>query len=153
MSDDAPRRLDDFIGYHLRRASVLDMNGAAKALEATGLRVIHMSVLLTIAESPAISSAEICRILGMQRANIVGVLGDLEKLGLVDRTPDSFDNRVQRLTLSAKGEAMAAQTLAAMQAHEEELLARLSRDQRSQLRQLLAVIWAERQESVDKAGE
>lgn len=153
MPDDAPRRLDDFIGYHLRRASVLDMNGAAKALEATGLRVIHMSVLLTIAESPAISSAEICRILGMQRANIVGVLGDLEKLGLVDRAPDSFDNRVQRLTLSAKGGTMAAQTLAAMQAHEEELLARLSREQRSQLRQLLAVIWAERPESVDKAGE
>jgi len=153
MPDDAPRQLDDFIGYHLRRASVLDMNGAAKALEATGLRVIHMSVLLTIAESPAISSAEICRILGMQRANIVGVLGDLEKLGLVDRAPDSFDNRVQRLTLSAKGETMAAQTLAAMQAHEEELLARLSREQRSQLRQLLAVIWAEPPESVDKAGE
>jgi len=41
-----------------------------------------MSVLSVMIENPGITSAEICRMLGMQRANIVSILAELEARGL-----------------------------------------------------------------------
>ncbi|HEY0212110.1 MAG TPA: MarR family transcriptional regulator [Paenirhodobacter sp.] len=134
-------RLPDLVGYHLRRASVFDLQGAVAALDPTGLRTVPMSVLLAIVEAPGISSADICRALGIQRANIVPILTDLDKRGLFLREADPSDNRVQRLYPTRKGEEEAARAFALIAAHEDRMLARLSAEERAQLRHLLAKIW------------
>ena len=89
-------RLQDLVGYHLRRASVFDLQGAVSALEPANTRPVPMSVLLSIIETPGISSAEICRALGMQRANIVPILAELEERGLFLREADESDQRIDR---------------------------------------------------------
>jgi len=137
----AAKRLQDLVGYHLRRASVFDLQGALSALESTGLRTVSMSVLLTIVEEPSISAAEICRTLGIQRANIVSILADLDKRELAQREDDPSDNRIQRLFPTRRGKAEAARALALITEHENKMLSRLSASERDELRRLLAKVW------------
>ena len=138
---ESPRALRDLIGYHLKRASAWDLHNANAALEAAGVRTVPMSVLLTITEKPGISSAEICRILRMQRANIVPVLAELEARGLFLREADPDDNRIQRLFPTAKGREEAQRMLGLISAHEERMLAGLTMAERDELRRMLAIIW------------
>jgi DNA-binding MarR family transcriptional regulator len=134
-------RLVDLVGYHLRRASVFDLQGAVSALEPANTRPVPMSVLLSIVEMPGISSADICRALGMQRANIVSILADLEERGLFLREADSSDQRIQRLFPTRRGEEEAARWLALIADHECSMLCRLSAAEQRELRRLLAKIW------------
>lgn len=140
-------QLQDLIGYHLRRASVFDLQGAIAALEPLDLRTIPMSVLLSVVEEPGISSAEICRVLGMQRANIVPVLAELDSRGLFLREPDPSDNRIQKLFPTQKGREQAARAIAVITAHEERMLARLDAGERRELRRLLEKVWQQDKDS------
>ncbi|REG45934.1 MarR family transcriptional regulator [Paracoccus versutus] len=140
---ESPRQLRDLVGYHLKRASALDLHGANAALEASGLRTVQMSVLLTITEQPGISSADICRVLRMQRANIVPVLADLESRGLFLRETDPNDSRIQRLFPTGKGRDEASHMLGLVATHEDRMLARLTPAERDDLRRMLALIWKE----------
>lgn len=141
--EDAAVRLQDLMGYHLKRASIFDLQGAVAAMESTGLRTVPASVLLTIVEHPGISAAEICRMLGMQRANIVPILADLDKRGLFLREADPDDHRVQRLFPTRKGKEQSDTLLQMLSDHEDRMLARLSAGERKDLRRLLAKIWME----------
>lgn len=140
---ESPLRLRHLIGYHLKRASAWDLHGANAALEAEGLRTVTLSVLLTITENPGISSAEICRILRMQRANIVPVLTELEARGLFLREADPDDNRIQRLFPTQKGGEEAQRMLGLIAVHEDRMLAGLTLAERDELRRMLAIIWRE----------
>lgn len=144
----APRRLHDMLGYHLRRASALDMKGVAAALEPAGARPVTLSILRCIVERPGVSSVEICRLLGLQRANLAPLLAELEQRGLFLRETDPSDHRVQRLRATRKGEAEAALWLDLAATHEEEMLRGLSAEERAELRRLLAKLWRQ-----DEPGE
>lgn len=138
--------LTDIVGYHLRRASVHDLNGAVAALEPVGARPITMSVLLSIIDAPGSTSADICRLLGIKRANIVGLLQQLEVRGLFVRKDDPADQRIQRLYPTDAGLATAQDWLARVRDHEEKTLRRLTAAERTELRRLLALIWMEEPE-------
>lgn len=142
-SDSLPR-LDDLIGYHLKRASFVDLAGATTALQTTGLRTVAMSVLLSIVERPGISSAAICRALNLQRANIVPLLTDLSRRELFRRESDPSDNRILRLYPTAKGLEEARRMLGRIAEHEERMLAGLTMHEREELRRMLATIWKKR---------
>ncbi|WP_337269991.1 MarR family winged helix-turn-helix transcriptional regulator [Oryzifoliimicrobium ureilyticus] len=142
-SDQQSSRLEDLVGYHLRRASIFDLQGAAAALAPANTRPVPMSVLLSIVETPGISSAEICRTLGMQRANIVPILAELEERGLFLREADKTDQRIQRLFATRRGEGEAMEWLALVSDHERIMLRRLSATEQAELRRLLAKIWQE----------
>lgn len=135
--------LDQLVGYHLRRASVHDLNGAVAALDDVGARPITMSVLLSIVEQPGSTSADICRMLGIKRANIVGLLQQLEARALFLRKDDPADQRIQRLYPTETGLQTALDWLNRIRQHEEKTLRRLSQDERAELRRLLALIWNE----------
>lgn len=136
-----PLKLEDLIGYHLRRASVHDLQGAAAVLEPLGTRLVPLSVLAKIVERPGTSSAEICRILGMQRANIVSILAELEAKSFITRQADPIDQRMQRLIPTEEGMKVCQHWLALLQKHEEQAFVRLSASEREQLRQLLTKVW------------
>ncbi|SIQ88217.1 DNA-binding transcriptional regulator, MarR family [Rhizobium sp. RU35A] len=141
--EDIRQTLSQLVGYHLRRASVYDMNGAVAALEAVDARPITMSVLVSIVEQPGRTSADICRILAIKRANIVGLLQALESRGLFTRRDDPADQRLQRLYPTPEGIEAARHWLSLVQAHEDRILARLSAGERAELRRLLALVWAD----------
>lgn len=141
----ASDRLADLMGYHLRRASIFDLQGAVSMLETIDMRPIPLSVLLCIVEKPGVTSAEICRALGMKSANIVSILADFEERGLFLRDADAADQRIQRLFPTRGGEEAAQEGLALILEHEDHLLRRLTESERTELRRLLALIWLEEQ--------
>ena len=135
--------LENLIGYHLRRSSLVDITGVMAALADANIRPVPLSVLAMIVEKPGITAAEICRQLAIQRANIVPILADLESRGLFVREADPEDQRIQRLHATKVGRADYADWLASIQAHEERLLRRLTAAERAILRELLEKIWLE----------
>lgn len=143
MTTTADIKLQALVGYHLRRASVFDLSGAVAALQPADVRPIMASVLLCIVEQPGISSAEICRVLGMQRANIVQILTELEARSLLRREADASDQRVQRLLPTTEGQTAARDWLDRLQEHENRMLSRLDARERVELCRLLSLVWTE----------
>ena len=133
--------LDDYVGYHLRRASILDLNAFARALADENIKQVPFAVLCMIDEDPGITAAEIARLTGLQRANLAPMLAELEGRGLVDRLPDREDHRVQRLHLTAEGAASLARWRERVLEHEGRLLRNLTEDEQATLRRLLAKVW------------
>lgn len=134
-------RLEDLVGYHLRRASVADMNDFVRCFRAEGLRPIPFSVLCAIDEQPGTTSAEICRILGLQRANIVSILAEFDERGLIERHSDPNDQRIQRLSLSAEAKSLLPCWRARVVEREEKLFHTLTAGERRTLCELLARVW------------
>lgn len=136
-----PRQLEDFVGYHLRRASALNMQDISNALATVGQRPSGFSVACIINEQPGITSAEICRMLGLQRANIVPLLDELSGPGYIGRVDDEKDRRVQRLYLTDAGYEALETWHEVVLSHEDRVLAKLSPSERELLRELLVKIW------------
>ena len=128
-------QLDELIGYHLRRASAFDVNDFVVHFSDVGLRPVPFSVLCMIAERPGATAADLCRILILQRANIVQLLADLEEAKLIERRTD------KRLFLSKTGTSSLASWKQRVAAREKRLFGALSADERAQLLRLLRKIW------------
>lgn len=133
-------KLDDYVGYHLRRASILDLNDLARTF-GDGMKPVPFTVLCLIDETPGITAADIGRALRLQRANLAPMLAEFDERGLIERHAAPEDSRIQRLHLSGLGARALKEWRAQVEAHEARILAPLSNDERAALRQLLMRIW------------
>lgn len=146
MNDTPPKvRLDDLIGYNLRRASALMMSDFGDMFARTFLRPTSFSVACVIDEQPGITSAEICRLLGLQRANIVALLAELDERNIILKRDDEEDKRIQRLypNPEKRNELDSWRAMAAR--HEQRMLARLSSQERDLFLDMLRRIWREQE--------
>lgn len=132
--------LEDMLGYHLRRASIRDLAGVAKAL-GDEIKMVPLTVLCLIDEAPGITAAEIGRQIKLQRANLAPMLAEFDACGLIERRPDREDHRVQRLHLSQEGAVALAGWRARIVAQEEVTFSVLTTGERATLRRLLAKVW------------
>lgn len=135
-------RLDDLVGYHLRRVSLIDMNGFIRHLADQNLRPIPFSLLCLIDENPGCSAADLGRMLSLQRANLVHLLAELEDEDLIERRAEQEDKRKQRLFLAARGAEKLLVCRRLVREHENQVLKPLTGAERAQLRRLLAKVWA-----------
>jgi hypothetical protein len=78
--------LSDLVGYALRRASSAMMEDMAKRMGALGLRTSEASVLMLIRANPGITQSDLCRALGIQRANMAPLIARMEARKLVARS-------------------------------------------------------------------
>ncbi len=108
--------LDSLLGYQLRRASTVMMADLASNLAEIALRPTEASILLLIDANPACTQSDIGRSLGIQRANMVPLMANLMKRGLVDRSP--VDGRSQALSISETGAALVVEARVRMERHE-----------------------------------
>lgn len=134
--------LDELVGYHLRRASGVFAADFARAVGETGMRQVLLGILSIIQANPGINQGNVGRALGIQRANMVSLVNELVDGGFVLRETASEDRRAFALTLLPAGEAMALACQARIRAHEDGLLADLSKDERATLIALLGRIAA-----------
>jgi DNA-binding MarR family transcriptional regulator len=137
----AVQRLEELVGYNLRRASALMMSDFSAMFADTFVRPTSFSVACIIDEQPGITSAEICRILGLQRANIVTLLAELEAANAIRRVDDADDKRIQRLYMSESGKENLLTWRQMAGHHEDRVLKRLTAGERAQLMELLNKIW------------
>ena len=126
-------------GYALRRAAAARTAELAQALAQIDLRISDASVLILIGERVDMTSAEIGKILDIQRANMVPLLARLEAAGLICRQP--LDRKSQAIALTAQGHSQRAGAHAITSAFEASLLARIPRAHRGHLLPALHALW------------
>ena len=129
--------LPEYVGYVLRRAQIAATAGFHEALKAVKLSPTQFSVLTVIRENPGVSPSEVCAALGIQKANFVPLLNELERRRLVRRQSGVADRRTYALHLTSEGEKLAVRAHALHEKHERRLLERLGRQGRDQLMRLL----------------
>lgn len=126
-------------GYTLRRAAHAMMAELGLRLAPLGLRVADASVLLLIEGRADMTSAEIGRILDIQRANMVPLLARLEAAGLIERR--ALNRKSQAIVLAAAGKAAQDRLHRVIAQFEADLLARIAPEHRAHLVPALNALW------------
>ncbi len=136
-------RLGGLLGYHLRRASAAMMTDFTGEFSGVALRPVQFAILALIADNDGTSQTELCRELNVQKANMVPLIAELERRGLLTRKPATSDRRVQLLTLTEQGEREMPAWRALVARHEARFFGPLSAAERAVLLRLLSTLWAE----------
>jgi DNA-binding MarR family transcriptional regulator len=128
--------LESLVGYRLRQVSLAIAADLSERLEALSLTLISLSVLLTIEANPGVTQSDLCRRLGIKRANMTPQVFQFERRKLIERL--AADGRSQSLRLTAKGKALSASARNLVQANESAFLSALSADEQTALESALA---------------
>ncbi|MBO9697510.1 MAG: MarR family transcriptional regulator [Sphingopyxis sp.] len=132
-------------GYLLRRASSSLIAELNQRLAGIDVNHTDASLLILIDANPGLTQSDAARMLGIQRANMVGLVARVEGRGLLVR--ERVDGRSQALLLSTDGKAVLARVLAVIHAFEASLLERVPADLRPHVVPILRHLWGEGREN------
>lgn len=135
--------LDQMPGYHLRRAAAFALNDFVDEFADVPLRMVTFGMLALIDEREGISSAELGRVLGMQRANLTPLIAELEGRNLIERRDHQHDKRIQVLFLTPEGKKEMPLWRQRIRQHEDRILSRLTKSEKATLTRLLRRIWTD----------
>ncbi|HWI71711.1 MAG TPA: MarR family winged helix-turn-helix transcriptional regulator [Baekduia sp.] len=147
MSRGAPR-LEDIAGpttthQDHRSSALLDhlarltRSRSESALAPLGLRPRHLVALTVLRDHGGGTQQGLASVLQIDRTNLVGLLNDLERLGLIARRRAEDDRRRHIVELTPGGAERLREAECAMAAAENEVLGALDPEQRETLYQLL----------------
>jgi DNA-binding MarR family transcriptional regulator len=106
-------------------------------LAALGVTSSQNAVLLAISGNPRISNAELARAAFVTPQSMQGILVNLERDGLIKRTPHPEHGRVIMSELTKAGQKVVAAGAEAAEAVEKQMLSLLSVKETEQLNELL----------------
>jgi DNA-binding MarR family transcriptional regulator len=129
--------LTDYLGYALRRAQMAAVAEFLEAFKEVDLRPTQFAVLTIIHENPGVRQTEVCEALGIQKANFVPLLNELQRRGLALRKSVAGDRRSLALHLTPQGQSILQRARVIHDAYENRFIARLGRRGRDQLLTLL----------------
>ena len=129
--------LPEHIGYVVRRAQLAIFKDFIQTLAGVDIRPAQYSVLLVIARNPGLTQAELGRVLAIKRANLVGMLNELERRDLARRVAAPDDKRSHALYLTDNGRTMLARFRKLAQLHEKRATRTLDEAERKTLFELL----------------
>ncbi|GAB2815132.1 MarR family winged helix-turn-helix transcriptional regulator [Lentzea nigeriaca] len=122
---------------HLPSYLMLGLVREARRLARGDLRGPHVTVLAFLAEQEAVAQKRISDTVRMVASDLVAVLDDLERRGFALRRRDDQDRRRFAVSITETGRRALRERLEKARAHEEELLAPLTSDERDKLTTLL----------------
>jgi MarR family transcriptional regulator, lower aerobic nicotinate degradation pathway regulator len=108
-----------------------------RELEPEGIRVKHATVLLVIDAEGPMSQRALGRRLRIDKSPMVGLVDDLERLGLAERRRSDRDRRVQAIHLTSKGRRVLQRITRLADEGNERTLGVLDQDERTVLHDLL----------------
>ena len=114
-------KIDDCISFLSGKAAQTVARLTRERLTSYGVTPVQYAVLHVLWEHDGLSAAELCTRLTIDSATVTGVIDRLEKLGLVDRRPDSIDRRINRLFLTQEGHARRAPLQAVIDGLNDEI--------------------------------
>ncbi|MFL6599765.1 MAG: MarR family winged helix-turn-helix transcriptional regulator [Steroidobacteraceae bacterium] len=129
--------LNDYLGYALRRAQMTAVAEFLEAFREVDLRPTQFAVLIIISANPGVRQTEVCDALGIQKANFVPLLNELERRGLALRKSVAADRRSSALHLTPLGNVTLQRAHTIHEAYENRFVTRLGRRGRDQLLALL----------------
>ena len=136
MSADASYRLDDQIGYILRRVTQRHLAIFAAAIPE--VTTTQFAVLARLVETGPMSQNQLGRAAAMDGATIKGVVDRLAKLGFVTTAADPADRRRLTVALTPAGKNLFANRLQTAIQVSQDTLAPLTADEQHSLMTLLA---------------
>jgi DNA-binding MarR family transcriptional regulator len=107
------------------------------ALAPLGLRPRHLVALTVLRDHGSPTQQALASALRTDRTNLIGLLNELEGMGLILRRRSSEDRRRHIVELTDEGAERLAQAEAALTAAEDEVLSALDAEQREMLYLLL----------------
>lgn len=142
--DDQPvgnRLLDTVLGTNIEflmaRARSIGSENANKSLSQLGLRVRSYSVLSLACSAAEPSQRELADFLSLDPSQIVALVDELEKRGLVSRRTDKRDRRSKVIVATNAGRRLNAEAVLAVQTATDESLSSLTNRERETLQLLL----------------
>ncbi|MEV1206380.1 MarR family winged helix-turn-helix transcriptional regulator [Microbispora rosea] len=111
-------------------------------LREHGLSMWAYAVLLRLDERPVRTQAALAESIGADKTRIISVLDDLQRRGLIERSPDPADRRVRLLSITPEGRRLRDAAQAGIRRMEERLLSRLSDDDKEAFVRVLRVLSA-----------
>ena len=113
--------LDQRVGYMLRQAQLAVFDDFIASQRGAVTRPGQFAILMVIAGSPGLSQTQVCKTLGIKRANLVAAIDDLESLGWVRRDASASDRRSNRLQLTTAGQRALKNALDDQSVHEARI--------------------------------
>lgn len=132
--------LTEYVGYALRRAQVALFTDFIRTLADVDLRPAQFSVLTVIDGNPGLLQSRAGSALGIQKANFVPLLRELERRGLVRR--EALDGRSNGLHLTAAGKRLLARARRLHDRHHARIEALIGESERPRLIATLAKLTA-----------
>ncbi|RZT07940.1 MarR family transcriptional regulator [Kribbella sp. VKM Ac-2569] len=84
------------------------------------------SVLTALDDTPVRTQAALAEAIGADKSRIIGTLDELQRAGLIERTPDPADRRVRLLSITPQGRKVRRTVRKEIQAQEEQVLTTLA---------------------------
>ena len=129
--------LESLLGYNARRAALAIIEVFLDRMSVYGLRPVDFSLLSLVSHNPGITSRQLCSALGILPPNLVKLVADLDKRGLLQRKPHPTDGRAIGLHLTSEGRKMMRDAEVTARALEDGVAARLTQAERETLMTLL----------------
>ena len=137
ISQRLPGSLTHWPGYLLTFIAEHATDRFERAVVAHGIRSRHASVLVVIDAEGPMSQRALGRRLRIDKSPMVGVLDDLERLGMAERRRSDSDRRIQAIHLTEKGRRVLGDVTASADAENARTFAVLDDAERAQLQALL----------------
>jgi DNA-binding MarR family transcriptional regulator len=132
-----PDSLTHWPGYVLAFIAERATERFERALARQKIRTKHASVLAVIDADGPMSQRALCRTLRIDKSAMVGVVDDLERLGMAERRRSDADRRVQDIHLTDRGRTTVERIRQLADEENERLFGALDDNQREQLHGLL----------------
>uniref|UniRef100_A0A1S7LC76 Transcriptional regulator, MarR family n=1 Tax=Magnetococcus massalia (strain MO-1) TaxID=451514 RepID=A0A1S7LC76_MAGMO len=109
------------VGYTLKQAQHALRKLLDQRLKPYGLTVPQVTVLNVISREPGASNARLARLSFITPQSMQGVLVNLERKGLIQRSPDPEHGRIRQTTLTEEGVVLLNQVQATVMEVEQML--------------------------------
>lgn len=136
----APVPANERIGFLLKHAHERWLALHRSALQPYGINGRQLAVLLVLDSGGGASQQDAANELGVDRTTMVGLIDELENLGLVERKADAIDRRRNAVVLTTRGNVTLGKARAASDAAEASFLAPLSAGESQQWRNALLAL-------------
>jgi len=133
--------LETLMGYNASRAAHTLVSHFIRGVGSFKLRTVDFSVLSVIGHWPGVTSRQLCQQLNVLPPNMVVLLRELDKRGLIERQPHPTDRRAVGLLLSTNGKVLIKKAEKAASAADLQGTAHLSPAERKTLARLLQKIY------------
>jgi DNA-binding MarR family transcriptional regulator len=132
--------LPGLLGYQVRRAQIAAFQHFAATVGKAGVTPGWFGLMVIVANNEGLSQTRLARALGIDGSTMVAMIDRLEENGWMQRQRSEVDRRTHALSLTDGGNELLARLTPLVEAHEAELAAGLSADDKKDLLGLLAKI-------------
>jgi DNA-binding MarR family transcriptional regulator len=130
-------KLDGSLGYAIRRAQIHAYQMFADFMRDFNIRPAQYALLVFIRENPGVTQSAVGNALGIEKANLAGLLAEMHPRRVIERRSLTTDRRAYSLRLTSSGRKLIRKLLKRHEQYEDALAGSLGSNGREQLLLLL----------------